>query len=579
MAARRQVDTACRATASKVILAGFLAVCCTFSSAAQQRESNGARLEAAQLALDEEHWEEAAKLAAGPAGQPAEFDLIEGLALARLERWSEARSAFEAGRRKSPQDARFPAELAGVAYKLKDLALAKRELREAICLNPRDAYNREFLGTIFFLEGNLEAALKYWNSIDRPRLSSVALEPSPQLDRDILERSIAFNAPQVLSTGTLLATESRLETLGIFTRPRIELSPSPSDTYAARVHAIERNGFGDSWLSALLSTFGGAAYSTVYPEYFNVAHEAINFTSLARWDAQKRRFAATVAAPLARDPSKHLELFVDTRNENWTLSQTFTGSTTPLSDLNVRSIIGGAKLEFVPSGRWSWDAGAEIGTHSFRNIAPALAPDASRFFMDTNSLAVWLGAERSLVRFPQHRFTIDATAEARAGRNFAAGLGGFGTLRASLFVKWFPRASGDDYEMRTSLRAGGLAGHATLDELFQLGVERDNDLWLRGHTGTSSGRKGAAPLGRRHFLVSWEMDKNIYNAGLLKIKLGPLLDAGAVADASGLFGSRQWLVDTGAQCKIEILGGVTVVVSYGHDLRGGHNVVFPAVVH
>ena len=118
----------------------------------------------------------------------------------------------------------------------------------------------------------------------------------------------------------------------------------------------------------------------------------------------------------------------------------------------------------------------------------------------------------------------------------------------------------------------------TLDDLFQVGIERDNDLWLRGHSGTSGGRKGAAPLGRRYFLANWEQDKNVYANGIVTVKLGPFLDTGAIADSSGLFGSRQWLWDTGAQCKVRLLGSVTVVLSYGRDLRGGRNVFYGTVV-
>src|SRR5947208_15757638 len=77
--------------------------------------------------------------------------------------------------------------------------------------------------------------------------------------------------------------------------------------------------------------------------------------------------------------------------------------------------------------------------------------------------------------------------------------------------------------MRAQVRAGAAAGKLSLDQLFQLGVERDNDLWLRGHPGTIDGRKGAAPLGRRYFLANWEMDKNVYANGLISVKLGPFL--------------------------------------------------------
>src|SRR5262249_10496354 len=159
-----------------------------------------------------------------------------------------------------------------------------------------------------------------------------------------------------------------------------------------------------------------------YLQYFNLAHQAVNFTSLARWDAQKRRFAATLSSPLAHNPTMRLELFADARNENWNLSQTFAGSAAPLTNLNMRSISGGAKLSFIPSGRGAWNTGGEIGPRSFRNVEPIPPAAAGSFFTDANSLAVWLGAERSILRAPEHRFTLDALSEARAGRNFASGL-------------------------------------------------------------------------------------------------------------------------------------------------------------
>src|SRR5213082_46856 len=123
------------------------------------------------------------------------------------------------------------------------------------------------------------------------------------------------------------------------------------------------------------------------------------------------------------------------------------------------------------------------------------------------------------------------------------------------------------------------AGKATLDELFELGIERDNDLWLRGHAGTFDNRKGAAPLGRRFFVANWEMDKNLYQNGFFTVKLGPFLDSGTVADSSSLFGSRRWLWDAGAQCKVRVLGSLTIVLSYGRDLRGGKGVFYGTVLH
>src|SRR5882672_4229675 len=578
MAAEPQLDAPGGARKGRVIL--FLTVVLILASPgfAQDHPSEEARLSAARNAFDAGHWEEAANLARGPADESPDLDFLLGLALARQEKWSEAQMAFEAGLRKAPGDPRFFVELAGIAYKQKDFRIAKDRLYAALRLNPQDAYAREFLATIYFLEGNLEAALKYWNPEDKPRLRSVAFVPSLHLKESLSKRALAFNAPQVLTGDALLATESRLDLLGIFSSRRIELTPAGSGNYDAMLHLAERNGWGDSKVEGIILLLGGLPYATVYPEFYNLGHDAVNVTSLARWDSEKRRVSLAVSLPVYGDPSLRLRVYADGRNENWNLTRTFFGAGTTLSDMNLRRVAAGAEFRSVVNGNWNWSGGAEVARRNFRNLLGPLSSSEQPFFTATTSLAGWLGAGRSLLRVPEHRFTLDTTAEMRAGREFAHGLGPFASLRGSLFAHWFPQARGDDYQMQTRIRAGGTAGKVTIDELFQLGVERDNDLWLRGHAGTSDGRKGAAPLGRRYFLANWEMEKNIYRNGIFTIKLGPFLDSGTVRDSSSLFGRERWLWDSGVQCKVQVLGSVTVLLSYGRDLRGGKGVFYGTVL-
>lgn len=582
MAGCPQLDVARRARSKRVIarLALLLSLVGLPGVAvrAQDSISEASRLRSARAAFDGRRWEEAAKLAQGPPQQSADLDFVAGLALARLERWKDARDALEVGHRKSPYEARFLVELAGVAYKQKEVGTAKRDLHAALGLDPRDAYTREFLGTLYFLEGNLEAALKYWNAVDKPRLRAVEFVPAPKLREELLGHAVTFSAPQVLTSDALFATKARLNNLAVFPRLRIELAPAKSEDYDAALHLDERNGWGDSKIEGVVSLLSGLPYATVYPEFYNLGHEAVNFTSLARWDSQKRRYSGALSAPLFHDPALRIKAYFDARNENWNLSETFFAAGAPLTDLNLRRVVGGVELRSVENGRWSWSAGLEFAHRSFRNLEGHTSSAEQPFFADSNSFSSWLGLERSLLRVPEHRFTLDSTAEARAGRGLSDALGPFAMARGTLRAHWFPRASGDDYEMQTQVRAGGTAGKVSLDELFQLGLERDNDLWLRGQPGTIDGRKGAAPLGRRYFLANWEMDKNIYQGAFFNVKLGPFLDNGAVADSSGLFGSQRWLWDAGAQCKVRILGSVTVVLSYGRDLRGGRNVLYGTVL-
>lgn len=576
MASCAKLDAPRGARRAQLILF-FLELALGWPAFGRQNSPDAVRLDAAQKAFDSGRWEEAAQLSQGPENQAADLDFLRGLALARQQHWDESHRAFVAGHRKNPNDPRFLVELAGIDYKQNNYSLAERNLRAALRLRSRDTYTLDFLGTIYFVQGNLEAALKYWNAIDKPRLRNVDVRPTPRVQELILRRAVAFNAPQVLSGNALLNTHARLENLGIFSQERVELTPA-GEHFDATLHVAERNGWGDSKLEGAIALLGGLPYSTIYPEIYNLEHRAINFTSLLRWDSEKRRAFATLSTPVFDDPARRLQIYFDARNENWNLSRTFFGGAAP-SDLNLRRVAGGMELRSVPNGRWTWSTGSEVASRSFRNLPRITTVAERKVFTDAISFAYWLRGERSLVRRPEHRFTLDSTAEGQIGRTFADNLGASGTVRGALDAHWLPRASGDDFEMRMRVRAGATAGAVPFDELFQLGVERDNDLWLRGHAGTSGGRKGAAPLGRRYFLVNWEMDKNLYSNGIFNVKLGPFVDTGSITDSSGLFGSRRWLWDTGAQCKVRVLGSVTVVLIYGRDLRGGRNVFYGTLVH
>src|SRR5207244_4034068 len=216
-----------------------------------------------------------------------------------------------------------------------------------------DAYSREFLATIYFLDGNLEAALKYWNPEDKPRLGSVAFAPSLQLKESLRSRALAFNAPQILTGDALLATQSRLDNLGVFSNRRIELTPSESGYYDLTLHLAERNGWGDSKVEGIVSLLSGLPYATIYPELYNLGRAAVNLTSLARWDPEKRRVSLALSLPLYGDPRLRLRLYADARNENWNLEQTFFGAGTPLTDLNMRRAAVGAELRSAVNDRWS----------------------------------------------------------------------------------------------------------------------------------------------------------------------------------------------------------------------------------
>jgi hypothetical protein len=146
-------------------------------------------------------------------------------------------------------------------------------------------------------------------------------------------------------------------------------------------------------------------------------------------------------------------------------------------------------------------------------------------------------------------------------------------VQGAATAQWFPQVRGEDYGVVSEVKAGGILGQAPFDELFQLGMERDNDLWMRAHVGTRDGRKGSAPLGTEFFLSNQEVDKNVWGNGLVTVKVSPFVDTGKISGAGPELSSRGWLWDTGAQAKVRVLG-IGLAFVYGKDLRTGNNAYY-----
>jgi len=174
---------------------------------------------------------------------------------------------------------------------------------------------------------------------------------------------------------------------------------------------------------------------------------------------------------------------------------------------------------------------------------------------------------------------VDSFASLRTGRFFSQVPSRLITTQFAARAVWFPEARGDRYVVTQQVGAGRTFGTAPLDELFILGIERDNDrdLWLRGTAGTRDGRKGSAPMGTQYAITQTDFSRKLFEIPFLRAYLGPFFDVGAVRDPSRRYGSRGVLYDTGLQATLKTLGSVKLTVVYGRDIVNGRGVFYTAV--
>jgi tetratricopeptide (TPR) repeat protein len=545
----------------------FLFFCCQHTAFSQNRPDSIASI---KTLFDNKRWSQIVESVKAPSRDNADLNYYYGSAAAQLGQWQKARAAFLVGAHLSPADPRFPVELGGVAFRQKRYSEAARWLQRAVDLAPQDQYANEFLATIYFINGNLEAAVKYWNRIGMPQLENVRTRPL-RIKPALLDRAITFSPASVLSLQDYLTTQERLDGLGIFQGHDYRLTLRPDGKFDALLMAGERNGMGVDKFQALASTFQGVFYDTIYPQYFNIGRSAKNFRSLVRWDPEKRRIAANFSEPVRDNPKYRLQIGTDLRNENWEIRQPATPSGLVAGALNIRRESAEAQFSSFNSWRWGWSSGFEFSHRDYRNITGG-SMVAQNTLIQGYGLKHFAKLNYQFVRIPERRFNSTATFSAQTG-TIGTPAHAFEKLEVAVKGNWFPTLNGDDYYTHAQVRYGKTFGQVPFDEMYVLGLERDTDLPMRAHVGTSHGIKGSAPIGRNYFLANMETDKKVYGTNVFDVKLTPFLDVGKTTDPVPELGSKKWLYDTGMQIKVRVWG-IGFAATYGKDLRSGQSAFF-----
>jgi predicted double-glycine peptidase len=421
-------------------------------------------------------------------------------------------------------------EEASAAFRAGDLGTARQ------LLNKRDSdddpLTTEFLATLYFLDDNLEAALRHWNRNGSPLLRDVQMDFPTRWDPVRLENTVGISRATVLRDSDYVLARKRLDASGAFSGYAFDLNPveGRENEFDLRFRASERPRWSPiGWFSQL-------PYQTVSPDVRNLGGGGINIESLWRWDVNKRRVLLRASGPASVSTRYQAEL--DARNEIWERH----GQTIPVrkDELHVG-------LRSVATPRWSWSSGALITRRP------------SGFSLKYEGATAY-----DLLRLSDRRLTVKSEARGQFGRAFSTPqriTRGEGGIR----MDWLPRSKGEDYHVMVRARAGRVWGTAYVDELFSVGIDRDDDLWLRGHSTTREGRKGAGLTTRRYILWNGELSKTLFEKAFFKASLVPFAD---VARVGSIY------VDAGAELRFSFTSVATFSVSVGRDLKAGRTLVF-----
>lgn len=493
------------------------------------------------------------------------------------ERLQDARAILLAGREAYPHDERFAVELAGISFLEGQYQDARRWLRKAPQAVRSDDYVREFLGTLYLLDGNTEAALTLWNPLGKPLLADDQIGTSLEtVIRPGLASSAAdFTGGQILLREEALRSSRRVAMLDVCGRAPLVLEATANERFHAQIRCLEKSGAGSTLLGTAIMLSRGLAYQAVHLQSPNIGRNAASLRTMVRWDPRKRRAWAEGAIPIAGRADWRLKTFADARHEHWQMRHSDSG------DLNQTFLQTrwetGIAIAAVLGSRSTWENRVSLANRSFTRttgLSGVVSAEREAERLDGGSSVKY--AHRiyaDLLRLPLQRVFVDAQADGSMERYMGLSrtvYRGDGNVR----LVWYPATRGDDGRTQLRIGAGALRGEAPLTDLYAMGLERDGAVPLRAHIGTRNGHKGSALFGDRFAVANLESQKQVLNAGIVRVALAPFLDAGWTRDPRGLYGARTLQFDAGLQLIAATLAGTEIRLSYGWNLRTGRSAFY-----
>lgn len=511
------------------------------------------------------NFKEAITLAQSAKTPTADEIYYAGLSYAKLDRLADAAAELRTGKKHFPRDSRFPTELAGLAYRDKNYSVAKRDLHTALRLSPADKYGNDFLASLYLLDANVPAAVKYWNRAGKPLIGRLQFNPAPLLTPELRERTFDISEGQILTLQRLAETEANVARLNVFYQLRFGLLPrAHGDSFDLLIQSTPFAQPLAGWIGRVLPSLRDLPYEGLDLDFYNIGQRGLDFTSFGRWDPNKERVSVALGGPYKENPRLTFAVFGDARNEVWDLlPSVYRGA--PLNGFVLKRGEMNGTLTFGVSPTLQWTAGADFTYRDFRNVP------ANPFFASGWTVLTTNKLQRTLLDWPDHKLTLMGWSSLDAGRVVSRDSSRLLTPRAGLSGSWFPQAKGDRYVVTEQMQGGRTFGNAPLDELFMLAMERDTpgDLWFRGLVGTTAGRKGSAAMGREYGISQSDLKREIFEIPFLRLDAGPFFDAAWTGDPSRAFESRGVMTATGGEAILKTVSGIKLRVVYGRDLGGG----------
>jgi tetratricopeptide (TPR) repeat protein len=502
-------------------------------------------------------------LALGP--ETAELHHLLGMCAAFQGRLDEAERSLLAAIRIDPAFVDSHIEIGGLYFNQKRYADSERALRRALKLSPEDAYARDLLGTVYFVNGSQDRALEQWNRIGRPVLDKLLIAGDGIPRTELLRRELRTRPGQLVRPSGIRESLIRLDKVDSFSGVSFDLRPSPDSPERADllISGREERGFGPGPAATVIGGLRDVLQRTAYLDFKNISHRGVNLSAAYRWDPYQKMRALAVQAPRLFGSPFYYRLGYRDRQERWFFGASDAGGEDEEFTLSVREIR--IDLDHVLSHRISLDHHAGIKRAAYLPVSGRANESRETRFVWGGDYAFRLAEVRAAGLTTDVRLSYDLF------KPFGAGAKGFlrSVLAATVAKVWTRGVSPEAAGRLTGQVNGGLSSsHTPFDEWFVLGIGPDVEYPLRAFRTKRNGKLGASPVGKKFVLLNVDYLQRLGRLALARFDAGVFFDAGRAFDGQPLAGESpaSWMTDCGVRLEARLFR-VAFRISYAHSLK------------
>jgi Papain-like cysteine protease AvrRpt2 len=188
-------------------------------------------------------------------------------------------------------------ELAGVRFAQRRWNEATALARQAVALDPADAYAWDVLGSSLFMQDDPIGALRAWNRIGRPRLDAVRIDGLRRTRYQLVAGALQLEPGDILTPGAFARSRRMLNELPDRAGARLTLRPEADGFATIDVVVNERTSRphgAAEWIAASARTGIDREASVTVP---GSSGQGELWTASWRWWAGRPRVAVSFSAP------------------------------------------------------------------------------------------------------------------------------------------------------------------------------------------------------------------------------------------------------------------------------------------